>query len=132
MSKSEPLSNLWNDVVGKIRDLEGVIRPGSVCAQSVKYRAKDGTRKEHGPYPILTFKEKGKTRTMRLESPEQEEIVRKQIANFRRLKQLVKQLVEIGREMADAEIAETIAGKKNSSNASRPSGKRKPPRSSNA
>ena len=59
MSNLESLSNQWNDVVGKIRALGGSIRPGSVCAQNVKYRAKDGARKEHGPYPILTFKEKG-------------------------------------------------------------------------
>jgi hypothetical protein len=132
MSKSEPLSNLWNDVADEIRALGGSIRPGSVCAQNVKYRAKDGTRKSHGPYPILTFKEKGKTRTIRLESSEQEEIVRKQIANFRQLKQLVKRLIEIGMEMADAEVAEKSDAKKNSSNASRSSGKGKRPRSWNA
>jgi ribosomal protein L29 len=98
----------------------------------VKYRAKDGTRKVHGPYPILTFKEKGKTRTIRLESPEQEEIVRKQIANFRLFRQWMRQLIEIGRELADVEFAEETGGKKNSSNASRSRGKRKRPRSSNA
>lgn len=132
MSKSEPLSNLWNDVADEIRALGGSIRPGSVCAQNVKYRAKDGTRKEHGPYPILTFKEKGKTRTIRLKSPEQEEIVRKQIASFRLFRQLMRQLIEIGRELADADLAEKTEGKKNSSNASRSSGKGKRPRSWNA
>jgi len=132
MSNPVSLSNQWNDVVGKIRALGGSIRPGSVSAQNVKYRAKDGTRKEHGPYPILTFKEKGKTRTIRLTSPEQEETVRKQIANFRLFRQLVRDLIEIGGELADAEIAEKNDGKKNFSNASRPSGKRKRSRSSNA
>ena len=132
MSNLESLSNQWNDVVGEIRALRGSIRSGSVCAQNVKYRAKDGTRMEHGPYPILTFKEKGKTRTVRLKSPEQEEIVRKQIANFRLFRQLMRQLIEIGRELADADLAEKTEGKKNSSNASRSSAKGKRPRSWNA
>jgi hypothetical protein len=95
----------------------------------VEYQAKDGTRKENGPYPILTFKEKGKTRTLRLESSEQEEAVRGQIANFRRFKELMKRLAEIGMEVANAELAEKHDAKKNSSNASRSSGKRKRRRS---
>lgn len=132
MSNSPNLACQWNDVVAEIQALGGSIRPGSVCAQSVKFRAKDGAQKENGPYPILTFKKDAKTRTIRLKSPEQEEIVRKQIANFRRLKQLMKRLIEIGMEMADAEIAEKSDAKKNSSNASRSSAKRKRRRFSSA
>lgn len=130
MPNLESLSNRWNDAVENIRAM-GPMRPGSIWAQKVKYRAKNGTRKSHGPYPILTFKENGKTRTLRLRSPEQADLVGKQIQNFRQFRQLMKQLVEIGREMADVEIAEKTGAKKNSSNASRSSGKRKRPRSFN-
>jgi hypothetical protein len=130
MSNLESLSKQWNDVVAGIAAL-GPMRPGSVCAQKVKYRAKDGTRKSHGPYPILTFKEDKKTRTLRLRSAEQAETVEKQIERFREFRRLSKELVRIGKALADVEIAEKTQGKKNSSNASKQSGKRRRWRSSN-
>jgi len=72
----------------------------------VKYCAKNGTEKFNGPYPILTFKEKGnKTRTIRLRSAEEAEIAGKQIEAFRDFKRLTRELVRIGREMADFEMA---------------------------
>lgn len=132
MSKLQPLSEQWNYLAEEIRALGGSLRPGSVCAQNLKYRAKDGTRKEHGPYPILTFKREGKTHTIRLKSSEQEALARKQIEKFRRFREVMKRLIQIGMEMADVEIVEETEGKKNSSNASRLSGKRKRRRSSSA
>jgi hypothetical protein len=125
MSNLDSLAKQWNDAVAGIAAL-GPMRSGSVCAQKVKYRAKDGTRKTHGPYPILTFKEGEKTRTLRLASPEQSETVEKQVTNFREFRRLTKELVRIGKELADVEIAEKTRGKKNSSNAStRNAGKRR-------
>lgn len=129
MPNLESLSNQWNDVAAKIATL-GPMRPGTVCPQRVKYRAKDGTEKSNGPYPILTFKDKGnKTRTIRLRSAEEAEIAGQQIEAFRQFQQLTQELVRIGRQMADLEMAEKTEGKKNSSNASMPSRKGKRRRS---
>ena len=104
--------------------------PGSVCSQKVKYRDKDGDLKENGPYPILTCKENGKTRTIRLQSAEEVALVEEQIANFRDFQSLTKELIRLGREMADCELAEQRDGKKNSSSASMPNSKRKARQSS--
>jgi hypothetical protein len=130
MPNLESLVRQWNDVLAQIAAL-GPMRPGSVCSQKVKYRAQDGTEKSNGPYPILTFKEKGnKTRTIRLQSSEEAEIAEKQIASFREFRELTRELIGIGREMADLEMSEKSDAKKNSSSASKPNRKGKRRRSS--
>lgn len=129
MPNSESLSRQWNQLAAKIAAL-GPIRPGTICSQKVKYRAKDGGLKQNGPYPILTSKEGGKTRTVRLQSSEEIEIVEKQIANFRDFQSLTKELIRIGKDLADCEMAAKTEGKKNSSSASGPSKKKKRRKSS--
>jgi hypothetical protein len=129
MSNFESLSNQWNQIAAKIAAL-GPVRPGTICSQKVKYRAKDGSLKENGPYQILTSKEGGKTRTVRLRSEEEIKIAEKQIANFRKFQNLTKELTRIGKELADCEMAEKTEGKKNSSKRSATSKKKKRRRSS--
>ena len=129
MSNFQSLSNQWNQIATKIAALEPG-RSGTICLQKVKYRAKDGSVKENGPYPILTFKEGGKTRTVRLRSKKEIEIVEKQIANFREFENLTKELTRIGKKLADCEMAEKTEGKKNSSKSSAMSKKKKRRRSS--
>lgn len=110
----QSLAKRWNDVVEELREIRPM-RPGTVCSQRVKYEDKNGKVKSHGPYPILTFKEKGKTVTMRLESEEKIEVAKEQIAHFRNFKEKTKELIDIGRRMADREMSEVGEGKKNSS-----------------
>jgi hypothetical protein len=129
MPNIEHLSRQWNQLAAKIAAL-GPIRPGTICSQKVKYRAKDGSLKQNGPYLILTSKEGGKTRTVRLRSPEEIEIVEKQIENFRSFQILTKELIRIGKELADCEMGVKTEGKKNSSSASGSSKKKRPRRSS--
>jgi len=132
MPTLQSLSLQRDDLVARIAAL-GPMRPGTLCAQKVKYRAKDGTAKLNGPYPILTFKEKGnKTRTIRLRSLEQGEIAGQQIEAFREFKRLIRELIQVGQEMADLEMAQESHAKKNSSNALKRSRKGKRPRSSTA
>jgi hypothetical protein len=129
MPNLESLATRWNEVAARIAAL-GPMRPGTVCQQKVKYRAKDGTEKSNGPYPILTFKNEGnKTRTIRLRSSEETEIVERQIVNFREFRELTRELVRVGREMADLEMAAKNEGKKNSSSASKTNRKGKRRRS---
>lgn len=111
---AQSLAKRWNDVVEELREVRPM-RPGTVCSQRVKYQDKNGKVKSHGPYPILTCKEKGKTVTLRLESDEKIEVAKEQIAKFRDFKEKTKELIHIGRQMADREMSETGEGKKNSS-----------------
>jgi len=132
MHTLESLARQWKEVVAQI-DALGAMRPGTLCQQKVKYRAKDGTERFNGPYPILTFKEKdNKTRTIRLRSAEEIQTAENQIEAFGEFKRLTKELARIGREMADLEMAEKSDPKKNSSKASMSSGKGKRGRSSSA
>ena len=129
MSKIESLSQEWKQLAAKIAAL-GPVRPGTICSQKVKYRAKDGSLKKNGPYPILTSKEGGKTRTVRLGSEEEIKIVEKQIANFREFQSLTRELTRIGKELADCEMGAKTEGKKNSSSAWGPNKKKKRRKSS--
>jgi hypothetical protein len=130
MPTLQTLSNQRNRLIAQIAEL-GAMRPGSICQQKVKYRAKDGAEKENGPYPILTYKaENNKTRTIRMRSDEQTEMVQNQIDTFREFQRLTKELVQIGRQMADLEMFAEEDGKKNSSRPSRLKRKGKPRRSS--
>lgn len=132
MINLESLSRQWNDVVAQIAAL-GPMRSGTISSQKVKYRAKDGTEKANGPYLILTFKDKAnKTRTVRLGSSDEADLAESQIASFREFQRLNRELVRIGREMADVQLARKDEGKKNSSSASKPNRKRKRRGSSNA
>ena len=120
MSKSHSLSAQWQRIVKKIQDPQPM-RPGSICMQNVKYQARDGSTKTHGPYPIITSKLDGKTQTQRLGSDEKVQTCQRHIENFRRFKQLTGQLVRIGRQMAEIELTAAGEVKKNSSKRSGPS-----------
>ena len=111
---AQSLAHRWRDIVEELRDIRPM-RPGSICSQKVKYEDKKGKVKRHGPYPILTFKEKGKTVTVRLDCEEKIQVCKEQIANFRRFKEKTKELSDIGKQIADIEMSKTQESKKNSS-----------------
>lgn len=131
MSHPQSLHDRWSDLAAQLLEL-GPMRPGSICSQKVKYRAADGSVRANGPYPILTFKEEQKTRTLRLRSSAQADLARQQVENFRRFGRLTRELARIGRELADAELAAAQEGKKNSASAWRASASGKRRRSSSA
>ena len=110
MSDLDPLSMQWNDLVQQLAQL-GPMHPGSICQQTNRVKAKDGTDILRGPYTILTFKRKGKTVTRHLANSEDIERSRLLIDNFRRFQSIVGQLSDIGQQRA---MAEPVAGKKNS------------------
>ncbi len=126
---AQSLAKRWHDIVEELKEALPM-RSGSICLQKVKYQDKNGNLKSHGPYPIVTFKEKGKTVTVRLESEEKIEVCREQIANFRDFKKKTKELIDIGRQMADRKMSEAGECKKNSSKTSGRKRRRKRPGSS--
>lgn len=94
------------------------IRRGSVVEQFVEVTLQDGSSSRRGPYPLYSFKEKGKTVSRRLTSAEEAATYRRQIAAFRRFQELTAQLVDVGERISDCVVAEG-PGKKTSPSRSR-------------
>ena len=94
------------------------IRRGSVVEQFVEVTLQDGSKSRRGPYPLYSYKEKGKTVSRRLTSAQEAAMYRRQIAAFRRFQELAAQLVEVGERISDCVAAEG-GEKKTSSSKSR-------------
>ena len=83
-------------------------RPGSLvenyrrCGKPTCHCAKEGER-GHGPHWLLTRAVAGKTVT-RIIPPEAVEETRKQIAEYRRFRELVRELVETNDQLCDADL----------------------------
>jgi len=100
MSRIEQLRARRKEIVEALTSLEQ-IRRGSVVEQYVDYVRKDGSVVRRGPYPLYSFKEKGKTISRRLRSDEEVKVCREQIGRFGRFRKLVEELVRIGEEISD-------------------------------
>lgn len=89
----------------------GPVHPGSiteqynVCGQA-GCRCKDADKPQrHGPYHQLSFTWRGKSST-RFLRPEQVEPMRRKVANYKRLRELMNEWVELGIERERAERAQ--------------------------
>ena len=78
------------------------VRRGSVVEQFVPATAADGRRYRRGPYPVYTFKERGRTVSKRLREPRQVELYRQQIRDGRRFQEVVAELMRVGEALSDA------------------------------
>jgi len=83
----------------------GPMRKGSVTEQFFDARRKDGCLSRRGPYPLYTFKEKGKTVSRRLRKKAQAALCREQIEAFRRFEQLAAEFQDISQQLADLTLA---------------------------
>ena len=59
-----------------------------------------------GPYPLYTYKEKGKTLSRRITNPEELGRYREQIDAFRRFQTLVSELVRVGQRISDLVLSD--------------------------
>lgn len=85
------------------------VRRGSVVEQHVQATAADGRRYQRGPYPVFSFKEKGRTVSRRLHSPAEVALYRQQIGNGRRFQQVVAELLRVSEQLSDATVqADTV------------------------
>lgn len=91
----------------------GPMRKGTVYEFQPSSVRKDGSRKTRGPYLKYTLKKNNKTRGKHLRSRAEADLYRRQIAQFRRFKELAAQFAEVGERLADLEASQTDA-KKNS------------------
>lgn len=104
MRQIEELRAQRRDIVRQIASL-GEMRRGNVTEQYVDARHKDGCQVRRGPYPVYSFKEKGKTVSKRLKSPEEVETYRGQIEAFRKFQGLMRALVRVSEKLADRSVA---------------------------
>ena len=86
-----------------IKELDGLceMRRGSVIEQYKEAVGPAGEKIRRGPYPLYTYKEKGRTVSRRLKSREEVEAYRRQIEAFRRFEELTRELVRIGEQMCE-------------------------------
>ena len=83
----------------------GPMRVGSVSAQMVWVRRKDGSLHERGPYLTYTFKRAGKTCGVHLRDEQHAQLYRAQIDAYHRFQKMSAQLVEVSQRLADLEAA---------------------------
>ena len=87
------------------------IRRGSLTEQFLMVKRKDGSRVKRGPYPLLTKKQGAKTVSQRLCDPAVCALYRQQIQAMRQFEDRVGQLVQIGEQLSDLAVAETVQKK---------------------
>ena len=107
------LAQLQHRRMELLEELAGLqcVRRGSVVEQVVPVTAADGRRYQRGPYPVYSFKEKGRTVSRRLHSAEEVSVYRQQIQDGRRFQQVVNELLKVGEQLGDG-AAQTAAVKK--------------------
>jgi Family of unknown function (DUF6788) len=87
------------------------LRRGSLSEQFLQVKHADGSLVKHGPYPLLTRKQSGKTVSVRLTDPALVPLYRKQIQALRQFETVVAQLVGVGEELSDLAVAQVIQKK---------------------
>lgn len=86
-----------------IEELKGLdeMRRGSVTEQYQERILPNGEKVRRGPYPLYTYKEKGRTISRRLKSEAEVLQYRRQIQNYRRFEELTRELLLIGEQLCD-------------------------------
>ncbi|MFH1134510.1 MAG: DUF6788 family protein [Pseudomonadota bacterium] len=86
-----------------INELAGLeeMRRGSVVEQYQERTLPTGEKVLRGPYPLYSYKEKGRTISRRLKSEKEVLRYREQIQNFRRFEGLTRELLLIGEQLCE-------------------------------
>jgi hypothetical protein len=79
------------------------IRRGSVTEQYVETAGRRGRTLRRGPYPLYSFKAKGRTVSRRIRA-EQTAVYREQIAAGRRFQELTHELMELGEALCEQDL----------------------------
>ena len=111
MNPMDALRKRRNEVMEELAQLVE-LRRGSVVEQLYEAVRKDGTKVRRGPYPLYSFKEKGKTVSRRIKDPKLKALYEEQIRAFRRFQELMAELVQVGEEMADWALSDEPTVKK--------------------
>ncbi len=104
MTHIDSIRKRRREILSELAALEQM-RRGSVTEQSVHLKCKDGSVSDYGPYPLYTFKEKGKTVSHRIRDRAQVPVYRKQIEAFRRFESLSAELVRLGEQVSELALS---------------------------
>jgi hypothetical protein len=90
-----------------LQEMEGLeqMRRGSVVEQYREVGRPGARRTRQGPYPLYTYKEKGRTISRRLKGEEEVGRYRSQIENFRRFEQLTRELIQLGEQLCEMSLS---------------------------
>ena len=113
MNKIGKLTQTRSDILKEIASL-GPMRKGTLSEQFLETVRKDGSKRKRGPYMVYTFKEKGKTVSLRIKTQEQARVYREQIRSFRRYQELSGELLKVSQRLADLLAADPGDEKKTS------------------
>lgn len=116
------LRKRWAEILKELGGLSEM-RRGSVVEQYQERALPGGEKIRRGPYPLYSYKEKGRTISRRLKNQEETSRYRKQIENFRRFEELARELILIGERLC--EIGRDDLKKKPPKPPSKPTGKSK-------
>jgi hypothetical protein len=105
MSLLSELRARKREILSQITGL-GDMRRGSVVEQWYEGTCKDGSVLRRGPYPLYTYKDKGKTVSRRLLGDAEVERYREQIGEFRRFQELSAELVEVSHHMCEVGVGQ--------------------------
>jgi len=88
-----------------LEELAGLVqlRRGSITEQMVEFVDAQGRKGRRGPYPLLTYKDKGRTVSRRLHGAQTVANCRQQIENFRLFDRLTQELREVGEQLCETE-----------------------------
>ena len=121
MSRIDEIKRQRRDILSELARLEQ-LRRGSVIRQVFRSKDEEGRIVERGPYPLYTFKEKGRTVSRRITVARQVALYEEHIAAFRRFEVLSSELVRLGEELSDLALSDdTELKKRPKSKSNRPS-----------
>jgi hypothetical protein len=104
MTRIDTIRKRRKELLNELSVLEQ-LRRGSLTDQSFRFTRKDGSVTQYGPYPLYTFKAKGRTVSRRIKDAAQVPIYRKQIDAFRRFEALSAELVRLGEEISELALS---------------------------
>jgi len=103
MADRQEINRQRQAIIEELKELKQ-IRRGSVTEQYVEARRADGTTYRRGPYPIYTYKERGRTVSKRIKNPELLKLYRDQIDNGRAFHERMIELLRLGEALSDAAV----------------------------
>lgn len=102
MSTSVGIEQRRREILAELAGLDR-IRRGSVTEQYVETTGRRGRTLRRGPYPLYSFKTRGRTVSRRIRA-EQASAYRAQIAAGRRFQELAHELMELGEALCEQDL----------------------------
>jgi hypothetical protein len=111
MSRIDEIKRQRRDILSELARLEQM-RRGSIIRQVFRSEDEEGKLVERGPYPLYTFKKKGRTVSRRITVARHVGVYERQIGAFRRFEVLTGELVQLGEELSDLALSDDTELKK--------------------